>query len=206
MIERGDVAEIEVEGSEQRWFALTRDLPALSRAGRAPVSFARDDAAVAVRLPALVPRPCEAALRPRLPHRGLHTRATSACTVTTRCRSSITAISSAASTPRPTDSNDGSRCATRTSSRGSRRRGAPPGGENAVDQAEAIAGLAEALHSLGVFVGGDEIALRRVTPHRLRAPLARALRAARPTNYADLILSPGATGGSVRRARGSDPP
>ena len=57
--------------------------------------------------------------------------------------------------------------------------GTPPGGENPIDQAEAIAGLAEALHSLGAFVGGDEIALRRVTPHRLRAPLARALRAAR---------------------------
>ena len=56
-----------------------------------------------------------------------------------------------------------------------------PGGENAIDQAEAIAGVAEALHSLGTFVGADKIALRRVTPHRLRAPLARALRAARPT-------------------------
>jgi hypothetical protein len=46
-----------------------------------------------------------------------------------------------------------------------------------VDRDEAIAGLAEALRSLSAFVGGDEIALRRVTPHRLRAPLARALRA-----------------------------
>jgi hypothetical protein len=35
--------------------------------------------------------------------------------------------------------------------------------------------VGEALASLGVFVGGDEIALRRVTPHRLRAELARAL-------------------------------
>jgi hypothetical protein len=46
-----------------------------------------------------------------------------------------------------------------------------------VDQDETLAGLAEALRSLSTFVGGDEIALRRVTPHRLRAPLARALRA-----------------------------
>ncbi|MGH7356107.1 MAG: winged helix-turn-helix domain-containing protein [Candidatus Rokuibacteriota bacterium] len=40
---------------------------------------------------------------------------------------------------------------------------------------EALAGLAGALRSLATFVGGDEVALRRVTPRRLRAPLARAL-------------------------------
>src|SRR5207247_5941330 len=34
MIERAEVAEIEVEGSSSRWLALTRDLPALARAGR----------------------------------------------------------------------------------------------------------------------------------------------------------------------------
>src|SRR5204862_450846 len=35
MVERGEVAPIEVEGSSARWLTLTRDLPALSRAVRA---------------------------------------------------------------------------------------------------------------------------------------------------------------------------
>jgi hypothetical protein len=43
----------------------------------------------------------------------------------------------------------------------------------------AIAGVAGALSSLGVFVGADEVHVRRVTPGRLRAPLARQLREAR---------------------------
>jgi uncharacterized protein YcaQ len=45
----------------------------------------------------------------------------------------------------------------------------------AIDQDEALAGLAAALRSLAAFVGGDELALHRVTPRSLRAPLARAL-------------------------------
>src|SRR2546428_7408295 len=36
MVERGEIAEIEVEGSPGRWLALARDLPVLARAGRAP--------------------------------------------------------------------------------------------------------------------------------------------------------------------------
>jgi len=36
--------------------------------------------------------------------------------------------------------------------------------------------VASALSSLGAFVGADEVSLRRVTPGRLRAPLARQLR------------------------------
>lgn len=61
------------------------------------------------------------------------------------------------------------------------REAAAPGGDAKLDRDEAIVGLAEALHSLSEFVGGDEIALRRVTPQRLRAPLARALCASTPT-------------------------
>src|SRR5947208_4028863 len=34
MLERGEITEIEVEGSSARWLALTRDLPALVTAGR----------------------------------------------------------------------------------------------------------------------------------------------------------------------------
>src|SRR5206468_2475441 len=36
MVERGEIAEIEVEGSPGRWLALARDLPVLARAGQAP--------------------------------------------------------------------------------------------------------------------------------------------------------------------------
>jgi len=38
MLERGDVEEIEVEGSPVRWLVLARDLPALTRARRAPAN------------------------------------------------------------------------------------------------------------------------------------------------------------------------
>src|SRR5947199_23669 len=57
---------------------------------------------------------------------------------------------------------------------------APPAGGARVDQDEALAGLGEALGSLAAFVGADEVTLRRVTPRRLRAPLARTLRGAAP--------------------------
>ena len=44
-----------------------------------------------------------------------------------------------------------------------------------VDQDRALGGLADALRSLATFVSGDDLVLRRVTPHRLRAPLAHEL-------------------------------
>jgi len=50
-----------------------------------------------------------------------------------------------------------------------------PARDERVDHDEALEGLAAALRSLATFVNGDELVLRRVTPHRLRAPLARAL-------------------------------
>jgi uncharacterized protein len=49
----------------------------------------------------------------------------------------------------------------------------PPRGGVALDQDEALAGVADALSSLATFVGGDQVTLGRVSPHRLRAPLAR---------------------------------
>ena len=60
---------------------------------------------------------------------------------------------------------------------------APPGGwavakRTGLDRDEAVIGVAEALRSLAGFVRADAIVLRRVVPHRLRAPLARALRPA----------------------------
>src|SRR5207248_7505029 len=57
--------------------------------------------------------------------------------------------------------------------------GAPPGGPDRLDLDEAIAGVASALSSLATFVGGDDVELRRVTPRRLRPALARRLLATR---------------------------
>jgi uncharacterized protein YcaQ len=61
----------------------------------------------------------------------------------------------------------------------------PPTGGDRLDVDAGLAGVADALRSLATFVGGDAITLRRVTPYRLRAPLARALRVSRPSALAD---------------------
>jgi hypothetical protein len=53
-----------------------------------------------------------------------------------------------------------------------------------VDTDGLLAGLADACASLGRFVGADELIVRRVTPGRLRAPLARALRTAAQEGHA----------------------
>ncbi len=50
-------------------------------------------------------------------------------------------------------------------------------GGGRLDQDETLAGLAEAVGSLARFLGAERVTLGRVTPSRLRAPLARALRA-----------------------------
>jgi uncharacterized protein YcaQ len=44
-----------------------------------------------------------------------------------------------------------------------------------VDQPSALAGVADALRSLALFVEGDELTLSRVSPQRLRPPLRRAM-------------------------------
>ena len=59
--------------------------------------------------------------------------------------------------------------------------GPGPAGGGIVDVDAALAGVGDALRSLATFVSGDEIALRRVTPHRLRAPLSRALVSSEPS-------------------------
>jgi uncharacterized protein YcaQ len=176
MVERGEVAEIEVEGSSGRWLALTRDLPALSRAGRAP-SAARGTTLLS---------PFDSLLWYRDRVKRLfgfdyrievytpgHKRVHGYYTLPILHQGHLIGRVDA------------------KSHRAERRlevrhvhlepwlatTGTAPQGNKRVDQDETLAGLAEALRSLGTFVGGDEIALRRVTPHRLRAPLARALRA-----------------------------
>jgi uncharacterized protein len=51
----------------------------------------------------------------------------------------------------------------------------PPGGWGEVDREAALVSLGEALQSLAVFVGADAVKLVRVTPRRLRPPMSRAL-------------------------------
>jgi uncharacterized protein len=52
---------------------------------------------------------------------------------------------------------------------------APPAGWGEVDRDQVVTELADALVSLGAFVGAERITLGRVTPGRLRAPLRRAI-------------------------------
>jgi uncharacterized protein YcaQ len=178
MVELGAVAEIDVEGSSHRWFALTRDLRALARAGRPPVA-ARGTTLLS---------PFDSLLwyRDRVKRLfGLdyrievytpgHKRVHGYYTLPILHQGHLIGrIDAKAHRPER-----------RLEVRHAHfepwfaRSAAPPAGNVPVEQGEAIAGLAEALRSLGAFVGGDEIALRRVTPQRLRAPLARALRTAR---------------------------
>jgi uncharacterized protein len=52
---------------------------------------------------------------------------------------------------------------------------APPAGWGTVDRDRMIAELADTIQSLAVFVGANRVTLSRVTPGRLRAPLRRAI-------------------------------
>ena len=180
LLERGEVSEIEVEGSSQDWFALTRDLPALVRAGRAG-SASRGTTLLS---------PFDSLLwyRDRVKRLfGLdyrievytpgHKRVHGYYTLPVLHHGHLIGRVDAKA----------HRLERRLEVRHAHfepwfaRTGARPDASARVDQGEAIAGVAGALSSLAAFVGGDEIALRRVTPNRLRAPLARALSTARPT-------------------------
>jgi uncharacterized protein YcaQ len=57
-----------------------------------------------------------------------------------------------------------------------------------LDRDRALAGLADALHSLATFVGAERVTLQRVTPSRFTAPLKRALRL--PPSAASTALRP----------------
>jgi uncharacterized protein YcaQ len=61
-------------------------------------------------------------------------------------------------------------------------KGAPPPAAawGAIEPEAALTGLADSIGSLATFVDAERVTLGRVVPARLRAPLARALRSARP--------------------------
>jgi hypothetical protein len=175
MVARGEVAEIEVGGSPGRWLALARDLPALARAGREPAPsrgttlLAPFDSllwhrervarlfAFDYRIEVYTPGPRRVHGYYTLPilHHGQLIGRVDAKTHRAERRLEIRHAHF-----------EPWFAASRT----------PPAGGCPLDRDEAMAGLAEALSSLATFVGADTVALRRVTPHRLRAPLARALR------------------------------
>ncbi len=175
MIERDEVAEIEVEGSLARWLALTRDLPALARAGRTHASsrgttllspfdsllWHRDRVTrlfgFDYRIEVYTPGPQRVHgyyTLPLLHHGHLIGR------LDAKAHRAERTLEIRHSHFEPW-------CARATT---------PPAGGDCVDLDEALVGLAETLGSLATFVGANKIVIRRVTPHRLRAPLARALR------------------------------
>jgi uncharacterized protein YcaQ len=175
LIERAEVAEIEVEGRPERWLALERDVAALTRAGRAPAPsrgttflspfdsllWHRDRVSrlfgFDYRIEVYTPGDKRVHGYYTLPilHRG----------------ELIGRIDAKAH-----------RAERRLEVRHAHFEPwfaagkAPPTGEHLVEREEALEGVADALGSLSGFVGADAVVLGRVTPLRLRAALARALR------------------------------
>ena len=173
MVERGDVQELQVDGSRVRWLALTRDLPALSRAART-----------------------------RTPPRGTTLLAPFDSLLWYRERvARLFGFEYRIEVYTPGDRrvhgyytlpilHDGALIG-RVDAKTHRADGrlevrhvhfepwfvagaAPPSGGARLDQPAALAGLAEAFRSLATFVGARALSVERVTPTRLRRPLVTA--------------------------------
>jgi uncharacterized protein YcaQ len=176
MLAQGDVTEIEVEGSKARWLALTRDLPALARAGRRPAAsrgttllspfdsllWYRDrvsrlfgfDYRIEVYTPGHK-RVHGYYTLPILHHGHLIGR----LDAKTHREEQRLEVRHAHFEPWVA-------------------RGQTPAiGGSAIDRDEALAGVADAVASLARFLGARDVTVGRVTPSRLRAALARAVRA-----------------------------
>jgi uncharacterized protein len=175
MRERGEVTEVDVEGVPGRWLALTRDLPALARAGR------RRAAARGTTL--LSPFDSLLWHRDRVSRLfGFDYRIEVYTPQTERVHGYYTlpVLHDGHLVGRVDAKNH--RAERRLEVRGVHLEGwfaggaAPPGVRDALDPDAALAGLAEALGSLASFAGADRVILGRVAPRRLRAPLARRLR------------------------------
>jgi len=176
--DRGEVTEIEVEGSRGRWLVLTRDLPALAAAGRrrAPclgttflspfdsLLWYRERVArlfgFTYRIEVYTPGHQRVHGYYTLPilHDGHLIGRLDAKAHRAERRLEARSVHLepwfAAGAP------------------------APAGAGKRVDQDQALAGVAEALHSLAGFIGADRVDLGKVVSGRLRQPLARALREA----------------------------
>jgi uncharacterized protein len=187
--DRGEVTEIEVEGSGARWLVLTRDLPALAAAGRQrspchgttflspfdSLLWYRERVArlfgFAYRIEVYTPGHQRVHGYYTLPilHDGHLIGRLDAKAHRAEGRLEARSIHLerwfAAGAP------------------------APAAAWGRVDRDQALAGVAEALHSLARFVHAERVDLGRVVPSRLRAPLARALQEtpALPTNGQSLV-------------------
>jgi uncharacterized protein len=195
MRERGELTEVEVEGTPGRWFALTRDLPALERAGRRPAPsrgttllspfdsllWHRDRVArlfaFEYRIEVYTPGPRRVHGYYTLPilHDGHFIGRLDAKAHRAQHRLEIRAVHfepwfSGGAAP-PTGSSGGA-----APPAGSSDGAAPATGYARLDRDETMAGLAEAVVSLARFVGAPAVTLGRVSPPALRSPLAWALR------------------------------
>jgi uncharacterized protein len=179
MLARGEVREIEVEGSRVRWLALARDLPALRRAAR--VSSSSNGTTLL--------SPFDSALwyRGRVSRLfGFEYRIEVYTPGDQRVHGYYTL-------PILHDGHLIGRVDAKTH-RAERRlevrhihlepwfsAGSPsPCGAVSLDLDTALVGLTSALGSLATFVGAESVALGRVTPHRLHRPLVTRLRALTP--------------------------
>jgi uncharacterized protein YcaQ len=174
MVAEGVVTEIAVEGFRSRWLALTRDLPALRRAGRRR--------AVSNGTTLLAPFDSLLWHRDRVSRLfGFDYRIEVYTPAPKRVHGYYTL-------PILHDGHLIGRLDAKAH-RGARwlevrhvhferwlaRGEAPPAGWGQVDHDRVVAGVADAVASLAVFVGADRITLGRVTPGRLRGALRRAL-------------------------------
>jgi uncharacterized protein YcaQ len=175
--EAGEVVEIEVKGSRGRWLATVKDLPALGRAARRPAGsrgttllspfdsllWHRDRVerlfGFAYRIEVYTPGPQRVHGYYTLPilHDGQLIGRVDAKAHRPERRLAVRGVHF---------------------ERWFATGGVPPAATwGAVEQDTALAGVADALWSLARFAGADQVDLGRVVPGRLRAPLARALRA-----------------------------
>jgi uncharacterized protein YcaQ len=176
MVAQHEVTEIGVEGSTARWLALTRDLPALARAGRRPAPshgttllapfdsllWYRDrvsrlfgfDYRIEVYTPGHK-RIHGYYTMPILHHGHLIGR----LDAKTHREEQRLEVRHAHFEPWVA------------------RGRTPAAGGGVIDRDEALAGVADAVASLARFLGAHDVTVGRVTPSRLRAPLARAVRA-----------------------------
>jgi uncharacterized protein YcaQ len=173
MLERGEVTELEVEGRPGRWLALTRDLGALKRAGRAPAPsgttlLAPFDSLLWYRGRAARLFGFDYRIEVYTPdHQRVHGYYTLPILHAGHLIGRVDAKAH--------------RLERRLEVRHVHLEPwfaaaeAPPPGGDPLDVEAGLSGVADALRSLATFVGGDAIALRRVTPHRLRVLLKRAL-------------------------------
>ena len=177
MLARGEVTEIELEGSKPRWLALTRDLPALARAAR------RAELSHGTTL--LAPFDSLLWYRDRVSrlfgfdyrievYTPGHKRVHGYYTLPILHHGHLIGRLDAKS-----HRGEGRLEARHVHLEPWARGGAPArSGREGLDQDAMLAGVAEALASLGAFLGAEQVTVERVTPGRLRAPLVRALREA----------------------------